>query len=176
MPDSAKPDSKREWVNAKSLTPGPVRRDSLTEEQTARLRRIHDTFSEVDGFTFEQRLDGFKRDMNPDQEIDVWERMAGAYERFCGTRQLSAEEKKDVYGLLLMRTMTSEEETLRRSGTEMSDQKRSDQGHPRGANDRSRVGQDRLRQSRERAKCDSSPIGSPPESAFDHSGESFTSS
>ncbi len=124
MPGPENPDGKRKWVEIESLKLSPIRRDCLTEDQTARLRRIHETFAEVDGFTFEQRLDGFKRDMNPDHEIDVWERMAGAYERFCGTRQLSAEEKKDVYGLLLMRTMTSEEEALRR--TELKNLSRAD--------------------------------------------------
>ena len=124
MPGPENPDGKRKWVETESLKPSPIRRDCLTEDQTARLRRIHETFAEVDGFTFEQRLDGFKRDMNPDRELEVWERSAAVHERFCASRQLSLEAKREVYRLLLMRSMTSEDETLRR--TELKNLSRAD--------------------------------------------------
>ncbi len=107
MPGPENPDGKRKRVDIESLKPSPIRRDCLTEDQTARLRRIHETFAEVDGFTFEQRLDGFKRDMNPDRELEVWERLAAVYERFCASRQLSLDAKREVYQLLPMRSMTS---------------------------------------------------------------------
>ena len=60
-------------VQTSSLTPGPILRSGPSAEQNARLQHIHDTFAEIDGLTFEKRMDGLLRDMNPDSELDLWE-------------------------------------------------------------------------------------------------------
>src|ERR1700742_5092959 len=65
-----------EWVDVKTLQPGPIQHETLTKEQMARLEQIHQTFAEVDGFTLEKRIDDFKRDYDPDRELAIWERMA----------------------------------------------------------------------------------------------------
>jgi hypothetical protein len=106
---------KVQWIDVNKLERGPVLRESLTKEQMARLEQIHQTFAEVDGFTLDKRLDDFKRDHDPDRELAVWERMTRAYQRFVASRNdLSLEAKKEVYRVVLLRSMATEEEVLAR--------------------------------------------------------------
>ena len=101
-----------EWVDPKTIQPGPIRRDSLTHEQMARIRALQATFVEVDGQTVEQWVDNFKRDADPDKELRIWERMSKAFRAFCDGRKLSPEAKKDVFSVVLLRSMASEQDVL----------------------------------------------------------------
>src|SRR4051812_46034993 len=74
------------WVDPKTIQPGPIRHEALTENQLARIRALHATFAEVDPNPLEKWIDDFKRDADPDRELAVWERMARAYRRYCETR------------------------------------------------------------------------------------------
>lgn len=104
-----------EWLDPKTIQPGPIRRDALSDEQMARIRPLQATFAEVDGQTVEQWVDSFKRDVDPDQELRVWERMAKAYQAYCDGRKLSTETKKEVYRVVLLRSMASEQDVLERA-------------------------------------------------------------
>lgn len=117
VPDEAKPatkagDGRVEWIDPKAVQPGPVRHERLSEEQLARIRKLREVFSEVDGQTLEQWVDNFKRDLDPDRELRVWERMATAYEAFCRKRKLSAEGKKDAYRVVLLHSMTDRQHEI----------------------------------------------------------------
>lgn len=103
-----------EWVDPKTIQPGPVRREALSDEQMARIRALRAAFVEVDGQTLEQWCDNFKRDADPDKELEIWERMAKAYRAYCDGKQLSAAAKKDVYRIVLLRSMASEQDVLDR--------------------------------------------------------------
>lgn len=105
---------KVQWVDPNTIQPGPIRREALTDEQMARIRALQATFVEVDGMTVEKWVDDFKRDLNPDKELMIWEQMAKAYRAYCNGKQLSAEAKKDVYGIVLLRSMAPEPEVLQR--------------------------------------------------------------
>jgi hypothetical protein len=103
-----------EWVDPKSIQPGPIRRETLSDEQMARIRTLQGTFVEVDGQTVEQWVNNFKRDADPDKELRVWERMAKAYRAYCDVRKLSPEAKKEVFRVVLLRSMASEQDVLER--------------------------------------------------------------
>jgi hypothetical protein len=119
VPEVKSPDGKAngrvEWVDIKTIQPGPVRWDALSDEQMARIRSLQATFAEVDGQTVEKWVDDFKRDADPDKELRVWERMAKAYRAYCDGRKLSTEAKKDVYRVVLLRSMASEQDVLERA-------------------------------------------------------------
>jgi hypothetical protein len=103
-----------EWVDPKTIQPGPIQGDALSDEQMARIRALQAVFVEVDGQAVEQWVDNFKRDADPDKELRVWERMAKAYRTYCGGKHLSAAAKKDVYRVVLLRSMASEQDVLER--------------------------------------------------------------
>jgi len=95
-----------------SLNPGPIRRQGLSPKQMERIYKLRDTLAEVERSPIEKWVDNFKRDANPDKELAVWERIADGYRRYCSKRLLSMEAKEDVFQLMLLRSMASEQEVL----------------------------------------------------------------
>jgi hypothetical protein len=80
----------------------------------SRIRELQAIFVEVDGLTVGQWVDNFKRDADPEKELRVWERMAKAYRAYCDGKRLSLVAKRDVYRIVLLRSMTSEQDVLER--------------------------------------------------------------
>jgi hypothetical protein len=99
---------------AESVSPksGPIGRQGLSPKQMERIYKLRDTLAEVEPSPVEKWIDNFKRDLNPDNELAVWERIAAGYMRYCSKRTLSTEAKKDVFQLLLLRSMASEQDVL----------------------------------------------------------------
>ena len=83
-------------------------RDALVE----RVRRLEPVFWEVYPRSHEEWLDGFKRDADPEPEIAMWEQMGAAYSRFTHDRALTLDAKREVLGVLLLRSATDEQSTL----------------------------------------------------------------
>ena len=106
--------SRQESVDPKTLRLGPIRHESLSDEILVAIRRIHSVFAGVDGMTLEERENLFRRDVHPAREVATWLVMADVFERFCGSIELSNEAKRDVFSLVLMRSMATEEDTLER--------------------------------------------------------------
>jgi hypothetical protein len=116
-PDKDKADGRAEWVDPNTIRPGPIRRDSLTDERVARIRASQATFADVDGQTVGQRVDDFERGADPDGELRVWERMAKAYRVYREGRNLSHAAKTDVYRVVLLRSTAPEQKVLERVKT-----------------------------------------------------------
>ena len=91
---------------------GPIRHEELTEEQMARLRVLQETLEEVFPSPIEDWVDSFKREQYPERELRIWEAIAKAYVSYCSKRELNLERKKEIYEIILVRSMLSEEETL----------------------------------------------------------------
>jgi hypothetical protein len=100
-------------VNAADLKPSEIQRDQLSEDQLRRIKKLRETFAEVDSSSLEKWIDNFKRDADPDSEIAIWERVAVAYTNYCSQRQLTLEAKGDVFQALVLRSMTSDEEAVK---------------------------------------------------------------
>ncbi len=107
------PQPKIERVNPADLKPNSIQHEQLTEEQLQRIRKLHETFAEVDKSSLETWIDNFKRDMNPNKEIAVWEHIAKAYTNYVSQKNLSLDAKEDVFQTLLMGSMSSDEETTK---------------------------------------------------------------
>lgn len=106
-------DARTQWIDPKKLEPGPIRHASLTEEQMARVQRVQKVFSEVDPSPIEKWAEDFRRDSNPERELSLWESMASAYETFTTARTLTLAAKKEVFGVVLLRSGAPEEEVLK---------------------------------------------------------------
>ncbi len=105
---------KVEWIDPDKIQPGPIQHDKLSDEQITRIESLHKTFFEVDGQSIDKWTDDFKRDLNPDSELAIWERMAKAYNGYCSQRDLKLDAKKEVYKVILLRSMASQEDVLQR--------------------------------------------------------------
>jgi hypothetical protein len=95
-----------------SLKPRPIGREGLSPNQMKRIHKLRDTLAEVEHSPIDKWVDNFKRDADPDKELAIWERIADGYARYCSNRLLSIEAKKDVFQLLLLRSMAPEQEVL----------------------------------------------------------------
>jgi hypothetical protein len=102
------------WLNPNELKPGPKQRESLTTNQIVRIKTLYVTFADVLDSSIEKWTDGFKYDLDIEQELRVWEAMAGAYRTFCSSRPLALSQKKDAMRVLLLRSGAPEEDVLKR--------------------------------------------------------------
>jgi hypothetical protein len=101
-----------QWVQRAKIVAGPRQHETLTAEQVARITRLQKTFAEVDSSTLAKWLDDFKHDANVDRELSVYESIATAFVTCTSQHLLTADERREAYSLLLVRSGASEEETL----------------------------------------------------------------
>jgi hypothetical protein len=102
-----------ERIDPKTVKLGPVRHESLTPQQIERLRKLQIALAEVDDTPLAKWIDDFRYDAYPDREIAVFEAIAHAYQAFCAARQRTIAQKQDVFALLLDRSGTTNEDTLK---------------------------------------------------------------
>ncbi len=114
--------SKDEKQNVQTMNPNDIQvsevvHDSLTTDQVQRIKKIQSTFAEVCPVSLEETITNFKRDQNPDSEIEIWLQMAKAYEKYLSGKnnKLDLNTKKEVYKLILSRSMMSDEEAIANS-------------------------------------------------------------
>ena len=99
-------------VQPSDLQPAPIRHGTLSAELVARVKRIEPIFAEVYPRSHEEWLDDFKRDLDPEPEVAIWEAIASAYQTFTMRHTLSLDAKKEALGLLLVRSAADEQNTL----------------------------------------------------------------
>jgi hypothetical protein len=88
--------------------------ETLPDEMLKRIKVTTNTFEVVDGISFEKAVDLYKRDLDPESNLVIWEEMARVYKVFCKARCNTAAERKEVYRALLLRSMFSNQEALAR--------------------------------------------------------------
>ena len=79
---------------------GDVRHISLTPEQVERVARLREVLAEAYPMTMEGWVDGFLRDVEPENEIQIIEAVASVYSRLVAEARLSVQEKRTLYGVL----------------------------------------------------------------------------
>ena len=109
---SGEQQTETEWIDPNTIEQGPIVRESLTSEQMDKIDYLYDTFKEVDPTPKEKWIEDFKRDQNPDREIEIWMMMANAFNTFCKEKELGPEVKNEVYQIVLIRSAAPEEEVL----------------------------------------------------------------
>ena len=104
--------SQVQWVDPARVRPGPIRHEQLTSTQVERIKKLQQTFSEVDPSPPEKWIEDFKRDRDPEREIRIYEGMAAAYDAYCSGRTLTLPAKKDVYQVVILRSGATDAEVL----------------------------------------------------------------
>ncbi|MFZ6647837.1 hypothetical protein ACO0LO_19085 [Undibacterium sp. TJN25] len=104
--------------------PAPFKAPSTSPPQVdlapAFLKRIHtitDAFEKIDGISYEQAVDLYKRDPERNANLALWEEILKAYKSYCHFRCKTEIEQMDVYRVLLLRSMYTEDEALRQAHT-----------------------------------------------------------
>ena len=89
-------------ANISDLKPGPIRHDQLPDSYLNRILVIYWIFSEYLSISQEETIDNFKRDLHPEREIEVWERMAAVILALKYDHGWNKEKIKTATGLALM--------------------------------------------------------------------------
>ena len=99
-------------MNPNDIEMGPILHQKLSDELLTRIKLITDTLEVVDGVSYKESVDLYKRDLDPEANIVIYEEMARVYKEFCDSKCMSQGERMDVYRLVLIRSMFEEDEVL----------------------------------------------------------------
>lgn len=113
-------------INPENINLNEVVSD-LTPEQIEKIKTIHAIFAEVDKSSLEQTITDFKRDLHPENEIEIWMQMADAYKGYLSKNKKNLDEKKEVFKLILSRSMMSSQETLENTNLEYLSKKEAEE-------------------------------------------------
>lgn len=84
------------------LKVGPIRHATLPDDFIQRVKDFKQAIAEVDKTSLESTLDNFQRDLNPEQELYLWEHIAKMYQwSIVAHSGFSLPQKKEVLSLLL---------------------------------------------------------------------------
>jgi hypothetical protein len=79
--------------------------DELPDDLLDRIKATTDVFEPIDGISYEQAVDLYRRDFDPESNLRIWEEMTRVYSSFCATRCDSMEKKQEAYKALLLASM-----------------------------------------------------------------------
>ncbi len=113
--DDTQTKGESEFMDPNVILQGPVLRDTLSNEQMKQIDYLHATFKEVHTVSKEKWIEDFKRDQNPDQEIEIWSAMASTYNAYCSDKNLDIDTRQEVFKVVLMRSMMEPKEVLEKS-------------------------------------------------------------
>jgi len=72
---------KLKTFNISELQPNAIVHKKLSDEQINRITKFKETLKEVDTTPLDKTFENFQRDLNPDREIAIGERIAEAYKK-----------------------------------------------------------------------------------------------
>jgi len=80
---------------------GSRQHDTLAPEQLQRIARLQYILKEVYSMTLDGWVDGFLRDMHPENEISIIEAAAVVYQKLTSNTRLPLQEKENLYALII---------------------------------------------------------------------------
>lgn len=98
------------WTRARDFTQGELRHPPFDEQVRAYIRKIQAAFAEHRPLSLEEWEDGFRRDLNPPEEIAIWSYAADVYRAFSAN-EISLQRRKDVYRVIVA-CLTSSPDTF----------------------------------------------------------------
>jgi len=97
------------WINPRAtgkIKQSPHRHPPFNKKTRGQMRRLAAVFKDVYIISAREWEDGFRRDMNPDQEITRWLHMADIFEDTTRRFTLDLTQKKALFQLLLVCSTT----------------------------------------------------------------------
>lgn len=70
-------------IKVSDIQPGPVRHLVLPAALVDRIRAYKQILGDADPTSLDRAIDNFKRDANPERELEIWERIASIYQAFA---------------------------------------------------------------------------------------------
>src|SRR5262245_9142116 len=107
------------WISVGELKMGERQAESFPEEMRDHFREIKSKLDEVYAMSLEEWEDGFLRDEHPEQEIALWLHVADIYNRFASDSNLTLEQKKEYFRVLVTCMNSSRERVLHLSSPQL---------------------------------------------------------
>jgi hypothetical protein len=110
--------------NQMTMNPNKVKYNNYSHKELPasllpRIKATTDVFEIVDGISYKKAIDLYKRDLDPESNLLIWEEMANVYKDFCKSRCNSHSERMDVYRALLLRSRLPTSEAIERLETKV---------------------------------------------------------
>lgn len=112
MPRETPPET--QLMDPNEIAYSDYQHESFPEPFLNRIKATTDAFEEIDGISFEQAVDLYRRDFDPESNIIIWEEMVRVYLLYCDKNCPDLATKKDVYNALLLASMFPKEEAIAR--------------------------------------------------------------
>ena len=92
---------------------GPIQHQTLPADLIERIRSYKKILGAADPVSIDEAVDGFRRDLNPDKEVTIWERIAHIFQHFTDSHQITDEARRleVLRALLLISTGAEVQET-----------------------------------------------------------------
>jgi len=93
-------------IKMSDLKSGPIRQEILPEGFIIRVQKFKEILKEVETISLEETISNFQRDLCPEKELIIWEKIANQYDLIVSNNpNLSIPEKKMAFKELLMATL-----------------------------------------------------------------------
>jgi hypothetical protein len=89
-------DGKIYWANVHQLQESDYRHEPFEGERKKNIEFIKASLSEVNSNTYAEWESGFRRDENPDKEIEIWKYIISVYNKYSSIHH-TQEQKNDIY-------------------------------------------------------------------------------
>jgi hypothetical protein len=95
-------------VRIENLKPNPTfRHQTLPAPLIERIKNFMAILTEVFDTPLPEVIDNFRRDANPEREVEVWEKIAHHYQEATARPGLSTNGKEEIFSSLLKKSMGS---------------------------------------------------------------------
>lgn len=93
-------------IKISDLKQGPTRHYSLPQELVRRIKKFKQILTNVETASLEKTINDFKRDINPEKEIQIWEHIASIYQSYIFENAIiDLSTKKEVFSVILATSM-----------------------------------------------------------------------
>jgi hypothetical protein len=85
---------------------GPIRHARLSSDLIKRIQVYKTILGDADPASIDDAIDGFRRDLNPDKEIEIWEHMTRVFQNFTTHHAITdlGHRREVFYALLVIST------------------------------------------------------------------------
>lgn len=102
---------KKEVVSTDKIHSGPIRHKTLPSSVLTRIELIHAISNEVFPGSLKDSVDSFRRDMDYDGELQIWERMALTYFSLVKEKRRPLAEQRQIFEAVLLLSMGTDPAT-----------------------------------------------------------------
>jgi hypothetical protein len=88
------------WIDSSNLQLGDIKHPPFADDVREYIRKTENTFKEHRDLSFDEWEEGFRRDVDPIQEIALWVHAADVYSAFADS-EVAADRREDIYRCIL---------------------------------------------------------------------------